>query len=168
MPGSRESGLAIREFSDALAPHFAAINAAWIEAMFVMEPVDRDVLNNPRARLIDTGGAILFVELAGQGVVGTAALRKAGSGIFELTKMGVIEAARGRHAGDFLLRATIARAHQLGARTLYLLTNKRNQAAIHLYEKHGFVHDDDIMARFGGHYARADVAMRHRGFSRPD
>lgn len=159
--GRDHGALAIRGFSDALAPQFYAINAAWIEAMFTMEAVDRDVLENPRARLIDTGGDILFVEAADLGVIGTAALRNAGGGNFELTKMGVTEAARGGRAGDFLLRATIARAHELGAETLYLLTNKRCEAAVHLYEKHGFVHDTEIMRRFGGHYARCDVAMRY-------
>jgi len=34
-------------------------------------------------------------------------------------------------------------------------------SAIHLYEKHGFLHDPETMARFGGEYDRADVAMRY-------
>ena len=32
--------LAILDFTDALAPHFDAINRAWIEAMFAVEPHD--------------------------------------------------------------------------------------------------------------------------------
>jgi ribosomal protein S18 acetylase RimI-like enzyme len=44
-----------------------------------------------------------------------------------------------------------------------LLTNRRCESAIHLYEKVGFEHDADIMSRYGKQYQRADVAMRYRG-----
>ncbi|WP_295526280.1 GNAT family N-acetyltransferase [Novosphingobium sp. Chol11] len=156
--------LTIRAFSDDLAPAFYDINAEWIEAMFVLEPVDREVLMNPRARIIDTGGAILFVEAEGLGVVGTGALRPASGSAFELTKMGVTETARGLKAGEFLLAALIARAGQLGADPLYLLTNRDCAAAIHLYEKLGFAHDAGIMQTYGALYQRANVAMVYRGF----
>jgi ribosomal protein S18 acetylase RimI-like enzyme len=130
--------------------------------MYRLEQTDRDVLENPRERIIDPGGDILFVEAEGLGVVGTCALQRTGPGRFELTKMGVLASARGRKAGEFLLRATIARAADMGAETLYLLSNRKSEAAIHLYEKLGFVHDADIMGDFGARYARCDVAMRYR------
>lgn len=155
--------LAIREFSDDLAPVFRDINAEWIESMYRMEPADREVLETPRARIIDPGGAILFVEAPGLGIVGTCALRKSGEGCFELTKMGVRASARGLKAGEFLLAAAIARAREMGAETLYLLSNRRSAAAVHLYEKLGFRHDQGIMERYGARYARCDVAMLYRG-----
>jgi GNAT superfamily N-acetyltransferase len=155
--------LTIREFSDDLAPAFHDINAEWIEAMFVLEPVDREVLMNPREKIIDAGGVILFVEAEGLGVVGTGALRPAGGSAFELTKMGVTETARGLKAGEFLLAALIERAGQLNADPLYLLTNRDCAAAIHLYEKLGFEHDAGIMQTYGALYQRANVAMAYRG-----
>lgn len=105
--------LTIREFSDELAQAFHDINAEWIEAMFVLEAVDREVLQNPREKIIAPGGVILFVEVEGLGVVGTCALKPTGGGGYELTKMGVRETARGSGAGAFLLEATIeiGRAH---------------------------------------------------------
>ncbi len=154
--------LTIREFSDDLAQAFHDINAEWIEAMFVLEPVDRDVLLNPRERIIAAGGVILFVEAEGLGVVGTGALRPAGGTAFELTKMGVTESARGLKAGEFLLAALIARATELAADPLYLLTNRDCAAAIHLYEKLGFAHDAGIMQTYGALYQRANVAMAYR------
>jgi DNA-binding MarR family transcriptional regulator/GNAT superfamily N-acetyltransferase len=165
LPGN---GLHIRPFSDDLAAAFHDINAEWIGAMFRMEQADREVLLNPRAAIIDPGGAILFVEAAGLGPIGTCALRKTGDGCFELTKMGVLEAARGLKAGEFLLQATLARAEELGAEELYLLTNRDCRSAIHLYEKLGFEHDSDIMAKYGARYARCDVAMRYRGREEAD
>lgn len=153
------AALSLIEYSDDLAFEFKRINAEWINAMFVMEPTDRDVLDNPRARIVDTGGAILFVAIQGVGIVGTCALKKTGAHGFELTKMGVTDVARGRKAGAFLLAHVIDRAKAMGARELYLLTSRKCAAAIYLYEKLGFVHDAGVMARYGATYQRCDVAM---------
>lgn len=155
------NSLAIHEFSDALAPHFRDINAEWIEAMFHLEATDREVLDNPRTRIIEPGGVILFVEAPGLGIVGTCALQKTGASSYELTKMGVRESARGMKAGEFLLAAVIERARSLGADPLYLLTSRKCESAIHLYGKLGFQHDADIMARYGSRYERCYVAMRY-------
>ncbi|HVR91226.1 MAG TPA: GNAT family N-acetyltransferase [Novosphingobium sp.] len=146
-------------FSDDLASAFYDINAEWIATMFVLEATDREVIENPRERIVDPGGTILFVEAEDLGIVGTCALQKTGPTSFELTKMGVVEAARGLKAGEFLLAAVIERAAELGADPLYLLTNKKCAAAIHLYEKLGFTHDAGIMADYGARYERCDVAM---------
>lgn len=157
------ASLTIREYDDTLARDFHDINAEWIGAMFRLEPTDREVLENPRATIIDRGGAILFVEAEGLGVVGTCALQPTGGGAVELTKMGVRAAARGLKAGEFLLAAAIARGRAMGADPLYLLTNARCAAAVHLYEKLGFAHDAGIMADYGARYERCDVAMRYVG-----
>ncbi len=154
------AGLSILEYSEALAPQFYDINAQWIGAMFRLEATDIAVLENPRTRIIEPGGDILFVAHADLGVVGTCALQKTGERQFELTKMGVLESARGRKAGEFLLRAVLRRARSLRADRLYLLTNAACAPAIHLYEKLGFVHDAEIMREFGARYERCDVAMR--------
>jgi CMP/dCMP kinase len=156
------SGLRIRPFDDSLAHHFHDINAEWIAAMFQLEPTDREVLEHPREAIIAPGGDILFVEAPGRGIVGTCALQRTGPDAFELTKMGVRETARGMKAGEFLLAAAIARAQELGAARLYLLTNHICEAAIHLYEKLGFVHDAGIMAEYGARYERCDVAMLYK------
>jgi len=154
--------LEIHEFSDALAHHFHDINAEWINAMFKLEATDREVLENPRAKIVDAGGVILFVAARGLGIVGTCALQKTGEHSYELTKMGVRETARGLKAGEFLLAAVIERAMALKAAPLYLLSNHKCAAGIHLYEKLGFRHDPAIMAEYGARYARCDVAMRYR------
>jgi ribosomal protein S18 acetylase RimI-like enzyme len=153
------TGLRLTDYDDSLAPAFQAINAEWIDAMFVMEPHDREVLEQPQRWIIDPGGTILFVEADGLGLVGTCALMPVGNGAWELTKMGVLESARGRKVGQFLLNAVLDRAADMPVDELFLLTNKRCEAAIHLYEKVGFVHSAVIMTRYGASYARCDVAM---------
>lgn len=155
--------LAITEYTPALASDFYRINAQWIQSMFAMEDTDRETLLNPYDRIIAPGGVILFVEAGGLGIVGTCALQKTGEGAFELTKMGVLDTARGRKAGEFLLDAVIGRAKAMMVQKLYLLTSTKCVAAIHLYEKAGFAHDAAIMAEYGARYARCNVAMRFAG-----
>ncbi|MFZ0268722.1 bifunctional helix-turn-helix transcriptional regulator/GNAT family N-acetyltransferase [Caulobacter sp.] len=155
--------MAIRDFSDDLAQAFHDINAAWISQMFTLEENDVTLLENPRALILDKGGAVLFAQTPDLGVVGTCAIMKMKDGWFELTKMGVLEAARGRKVGEFLLAAALQRAKAMGvADRLYLLTNRKCGPAIHLYEKLGFQHDAEVMALFGSRYERCDVAMRYR------
>src|SRR5690606_1976836 len=120
-------------------------------------------LEDPQGAILDRGGAVLFAGTADLGVVGTCALRNAGAGAYELTKMGVLASARGRGIGEELLAAAIGRAGELGAETLYLLTNRKCAAAIHLYEKAGFVHDAELLEKYRARYARSDVAMRYAG-----
>jgi ribosomal protein S18 acetylase RimI-like enzyme len=156
------AGLSIVEFHDGLAQQFYDINAQWIESMFVLENHDRHVLENPQSMIINPGGVILFVASPDHGIVGAGALMKWGDGEYELTKMGVVENARGLKAGEFLLEQLIERAQALAAKRLYLLTNKKCAAAVHLYEKLGFEHSDEIMREFGDRYARCDVAMNYR------
>ncbi len=166
---ARPGQLRLREFDDTLAMAFHDINVEWITAMFALEATDREVLENPREKIIAPGGAILFVEAPGLGIVGTCALQKTGAAGVELTKMGVREAARGLKAGEFLLEAAIERALAMNAHPLYLLTNRKCAAAVHLYEKLGFRHDAGIMDSYGARYARCDVAMRYvRHDSRKD
>ena len=155
--------LAIREYSEELAPYFRDINAEWISSMFRLEDTDREVLDNPGTKIIQPGGVILFVEHETLGIVGACALQKTGATSYELTKMGVRESVRGHKAGEFLLAAVIARAAALKADPLYLLTNSICAPAIHLYEKLGFQHDVQIMEYYGARYQRCDVAMRYRG-----
>jgi len=158
--------LRIRDYSPALRRHFYDINAEWISAMFKMEAVDREVIENPQSHILDGGGAILFVEAPGLGIIGTCAIRRTGPQSAELTKMGVRAAARGLKAGEFLLAAAIERARNMKIDDFYLLTNSKCESAIHLYEKLGFAHDAEIKAKYGARYKRCDVAMRYRGWSR--
>lgn len=153
--------LEIVDYSPALAPYFDAINRAWIEEMFTLEAADREVLEDPKTHILDDGGEILFARLDGVGIIGTGGLKKRSAGVFELTKMGVTAAARGKKAGEALLAALIAKAEELGATDLILLTNAKCEAAIHLYEKLGFVHSREVAEGFGKLYDRCNVAMRY-------
>lgn len=149
-------------FAPALAPFFNSINREWIEAIFSLEQTDRDVLERPEELIIRPGGQIWFARHRDHGVVGTCALLKKGEGVFELTKMGVRSPIRGLKVGEKLLQHVLTQAATMNIHCLFLLTNKKCEAAIHLYEKNGFEHCEDIMRRFGKSYRRCDVAMRYK------
>lgn len=156
------SALEIVAYDDSLAQAFYDLNAAWISTMFRMEAADEAVLSDPRGQIIDRGGHILYVRAPDGAIIGAGALQPVGGdGDYELTKMAVDEKRRGEKTGEFLLAALIQKARNMGVMRLHLLTNTDCRAAIHLYEKLGFVHDEGIMAQFGAKYERADVAMRY-------
>ena len=153
--------LSVVDFTDERAAAFHDINAAWIEAMFVLEEHDRHVLAHPREVIVDRGGAVLFVASPDHGIIGAGALMPVEPGVLELTKMGVRAGLRGLGAGALLLAALIERARAMAPDLLFLLTSSKCAAAIHLYEQAGFVHDAAIMRRYGSTYQRCDVAMRY-------
>jgi DNA-binding MarR family transcriptional regulator/N-acetylglutamate synthase-like GNAT family acetyltransferase len=153
--------LRLVEYDDRLAPDFDAITREWVTDMFTLEANDIKIIENPKSMILDRGGEILFVEAAGLGIVGTCALMPVDGASFELTKMGVRATARGLKAGEFLLQRVLERARQMPIGELFLLTNTKCAAAVHLYEKAGFVHDADIMERYGKRYARCNVAMSY-------
>lgn len=159
---SAQDSVRILDYAPALLPYFKAINEQWISSMFQLEATDREVLDNPERLILQPGGRIFFASHASHGVVGTCALLKKGPDEFELTKMGVLEHARGLKVGEALLQEVIRSAQEMHIENLFLLTNKICEAAIHLYRKHGFFDDAAIMRRFGPSYQRCNVAMRYR------
>jgi DNA-binding MarR family transcriptional regulator/N-acetylglutamate synthase-like GNAT family acetyltransferase len=154
-----QTEVVIRPFEPDLAHHFEIINKEWIDEMFVLETIDKQVLEDPQSHFINKGGKIWFVEHPTLGIVATCAFWNKGDNCYELTKMGVLKSARGLKIGEILLQYVLNEAQTLGIKKLFLLTNTKCESAIHLYEKNGFVHDKTIMQDYGRNYARCNVAM---------
>lgn len=157
-----DSSITISYNTPEYLPYFKSINEEWINEMFVLEQGDSESMDHAQRLIVDAGGSILYAHHAELGVVGTCALRKRGEGAFELTKMGVLKKARGLGVGVKLLLAVIDTAQRQKIHNLFLLTNKKCETAIHLYETYGFKHDEAIMADYGKLYQRCDVAMRYK------
>ncbi len=134
-------------------PWFERLNRAWIEQYFEMEPVDFEVLQHPDEHIIKQGGAILMASSNGV-IAGTAALKPAGPGIYEFTKMAVDEASRGLGIGQALTEAAIEKVRSLGGHKVILYSNTRLKPAITLYRKLGFTE-----VPVDGPYKRADIKM---------
>lgn len=142
-------------YSHELARHFVRLNRAWIEKYFAVEDSDEKLFAEP-GKIVANGGEILFAKL-GPKIVGTCALILKSNDTFELGKMAVDEAYQGKKIGRKLLERAIEVARERGAKWITLETNSKLKAAIKLYEKLGFEHDDNPMP---SHYSRVDVTMK--------
>jgi putative acetyltransferase len=143
------------------ASAFRTLNEEWITTLFTLEDADREILGDPVGHVIEPGGDVLIVRDESGEIIGCVALVPYGpaeDGAYELSKMAVRAKSRGQGIGRTLLHATIARAREMGARTLFLGSNSKLVSAVHLYESVGFTHvpPDQIGPM---PYVRADVFM---------
>jgi DNA-binding MarR family transcriptional regulator/N-acetylglutamate synthase-like GNAT family acetyltransferase len=116
---------------------FKQLNEEWITTHFKMEPEDHHALDHPNEHILDKGGAILMALYHDQ-PVGTCSLIRMEDGSFELAKMAVSPAAKGKGIGFLLGQACIEKARSLGAKRVYLESNTKLKPAINLYHKLGF------------------------------
>ena len=116
---------------------FKRLNLEWIEQYFHLEAADLEALDHPDEHILQPGGHILLANYQGQ-IVGTCALIKLDAHSYELAKMAVAPAVQGLRIGLRLGEAAVAKAQALGARRLYLESNTKLVAALHLYHKLGF------------------------------
>jgi ribosomal protein S18 acetylase RimI-like enzyme len=124
-------------FSEELAIHFTTLNKAWVQKYFVLEPLDEEMLSNPKKFFIERGGQIFFATV-GEEVAGTFALIKESDTVYELSKMAVSEKFLGQKIGNRLMEFCIEKAKELNANKIELYSNTMLGPAIHLYKKYGF------------------------------
>jgi GNAT superfamily N-acetyltransferase len=143
-------------FDAAYADHFKRLNLVWLERYFQVEPLDVAVLSNPEEAIIKPGGMVFFALLDGA-VVGTCALIKHRDGLFELSKMAVVDSQQGHGIGTQLLMHVIAWARSQSIKTLFVETNTVLERAVRLYQRVGFreiAHDSS-----NAHYRRTNLKM---------
>ncbi len=118
---------------------FRTLNEEWITRYFVLEEHDKQILNDPENQILRAGGQVFFGYLNNEAVA-CVALIPTGDGVYELSKMAVVPHLRGMGIGRRLLVHTIQQARLLGARSLFLGSNRKLANAVHLYESLGFSH----------------------------
>ncbi|MFO0972654.1 MAG: helix-turn-helix domain-containing GNAT family N-acetyltransferase [Phycisphaerae bacterium] len=155
-----EGGSTIRviDFEPRHAAAFRTLNLQWLTDGRRPEPDDERLLNHPRREIVDRGGYIVCAQ-NDTGIVGTAALRRAEPGTFELTKMAVDRDHRNRGIGRKLLEALVDRARSAGATRIVLETDAGLPAAVHLYRKFGF---KDVPLPDPPRHARSEIALELR------
>lgn len=142
---------------------FNQLNREWIETYFQLEEEDREVLGDPRGKILEAGGQVFFVLEQGQ-VLGTCAVLRHSTEDYEIAKMAVAPSARGRGLGNLLMDTAVAFAEAAGARRLIIVSNTILEPAIRLYLKHGFV---QVPMAADGRYRRANIRLeRHLPTSR--
>ncbi|HLK31114.1 MAG TPA: GNAT family N-acetyltransferase, partial [Puia sp.] len=120
----------------------------------LLESHDQMVLDNPRGTILDRGGYI-YLAKSGNEIIGTAGLAKEHDGEYELIKMFVAPAFRGKGISKLLIEKCIDKAKEIGVKKLMLYSNSQLQTAISLYGKYGFHHVPVVDAPF----VTADVKM---------
>jgi len=147
-------GFTIVEFDDQLSGSFKELNIHWLKKYFVVEPIDEEMLSQPRQYIIDKGGHIFFAKVNDE-IAGTFALMKTTESEYELSKMAVDEKFQGKKIGNQLLDFCIRKAKELGAKKLILYSNTILGPAIHLYEKYGFME----VPMGNSEYKRSNIKM---------
>lgn len=134
---------------------FTTFNKAWVEQYFVLEEKDVYTLEHPQASIIDKGGEVLIgLDKTSTSVI-TCAMLNAGNDIYELSKMGMDQAHKGKGYAEQIVNAAIDWANTQGAHTIFLESNRILTNALYVYEKCGFVE----VPMLPSPYARADIRM---------
>ena len=141
-------------YSEEHAAVFKVLNLEWLDKYNLTESHDLLILNDPKGTIIDNGG-VIYLAISGEEIVGSAALINEGRGIYELAKMAVTPAFRGKGISKLLIEKCIDAAKHLKAKKIILFSNSQLQTAISLYKKYGFKHVDVTDAPF----LTADIKM---------
>ena len=144
-------------FSEKLSSKFYDLNIVWLEKLFLLEPYDKYVLNNPQLAIIDKGGYVFFIEYSKE-IVGTFALMPCDVRSYELMKMTVKESHRGKGIGNQIMIFVIKFCKKKKAKSICLYSNTKLNNAIKLYKNHSF---KQIPLPDDSPYDRADIKMIH-------
>ena len=146
--------ICIVEFEDKYLEGFKKLGYEWLLKHDLLEPVDEEMLNDPKGKIMDKGGFVYIAEIDNE-CAGTVSLGKLGNGDFEILKLAVSDAHQGKRIGSLLLEKCFEKAKGEGAKKLILYSNHKLNAALHLYKKYGFV---DLKCD-ENKYEEADIKM---------
>lgn len=144
----------IIEYEDKYVEDFRRLNLEWLHKYNLAESHDLEVLDDPRSTIINRGGYIFLAMEAGC-VVGTAALAKEQSTVYELAKMTVAPSFRGKGISKLLMNHCLEKAKTLGIKKISLFSNHQLVTALHLYKQYGFIN----VAVTDSPFETADVKM---------
>jgi putative acetyltransferase len=135
-------------------PDFYRLNVAWLDKYNLKESHDLEILDDPQATIIDTGGFIWLAKI-NDTIVGSAALIKESDTVYELAKMAVDDDYKRRGISNLLIETCITKAKEKGAEKLELFSNHQLTTALALYKKYGF---EDIEVT-NSPFETADIKM---------
>ncbi len=144
-------------FDDALHHDaFKRLNEQWISEMFgLVEDIDHEQLERPLENIIARGGQIYIALLNGEPVGTIGMIPCAEPYDWEIIKFAVSPAAQGHGIGRRLIDTCLRRARATAGYRLFIETNRKCAAAVHLYERAGFRH----LPLAHSDFARCDVQM---------
>ncbi len=125
------------EYDDSYLMDFQKLNEDWLTSYLELTEHDIEVLSDPRGKIINKNGNIFLLISEGK-VIGTYALQRINSKVFELSKFTIKKEFRGRKLGERMLQHAIEKAKDMKCESIVLLTHQNLKGATSLYRKSGF------------------------------
>ncbi|MBL0683739.1 GNAT family N-acetyltransferase [Aquimarina mytili] len=143
-------------FDPKYAKDFARLNIEWLEKYFVVEPLDKELLQQCEETIINKGGYIFFAKV-GDEIAGTFSLINIEENVYELGKMAVSPKFQGLKIGQQLLQFCIDFAKEQEWKKIILYSNRILENAIYIYNKFGFT---EIPIEENPLYKRSNIKMQ--------
>lgn len=148
----------IIEYQEQYRSDFIALNTAWLEHFYSVEPFDQDMMDRVD-ELVQNGGMVYFALEDGK-VLATCMTIPLSEGVWEMCKLAAVDQYTGTGAGSAVFQACMDYALSHGAKKLSLISCRSLKPAIHIYEKFGF-YEVPLNKDFWG-ADKADIEMEYR------
>lgn len=147
----------IIEYQEEYKEDFIQFNTDWIKDNFgYLEKEDIDTFNHIEESL-EKGAMIYFALEEGKALATCMAKPLGDDGTWEICKLGSNKNLPHKGAGSAVFEAAMSWAVSRGAKKLFILSNSKLKAALHIYEKYGF---HEVRLKDYG-YARGDIAFEY-------
>ena len=143
----------IIDYEERYKPALEDISLPWLLEYDLLEPVDLEMLADPRRFVADGGGVLLARR--GEEIVGMVMVELQGDSQCELLKLGVRKEHRRQGVGAALMEAALDAARQAGQTRVVLTTNHQLKDALRLYERFGF----EYVEYFDKWFQLSDIRM---------
>lgn len=134
---------------------FIEMNKYWISEMFTLENEDLNLLNNVDSAI--ENGSEIFFAIENNEVLACCMINPHENGEWEIDKFCAKGMSTGTGAGTSCLKACIEYGKKKKAKKIVIVSNRKCEAAIHLYRKFGFKEVPVDLEKFP--YERADIAF---------
>lgn len=144
------------EYQEKYKKYFIQFNTDWIRDNFgVLEEEDMATFDHIEESLAK--GAMIYFAVEGENVLATCMAKPMEDGTWEICKLGSNKHIPHRGAGSAVFEAAMDWAIRHGAKKLFIISNSKLKAALHIYEKYGFheIKLDDY------EYVRGDIAFEY-------
>lgn len=147
----------IIQYQEKYKKDFIQFNTDWIVDNFgCLEEEDLETFNHIEENL--KNGAMIYFAVDNGNVLATCMAKPLrDDGTWELCKLGSNKHLPHKGAGSAVFEASMNWAVQHHAKKLFILSNSKLKAAIHIYEKYGF-HEIKLEDY---EYARGDIAFEY-------
>lgn len=147
----------IIQYQEKYKDYFIQFNMDWILDNFgCLEKEDLEIFNNIDEHI--KNGAMIYFALDNENVLATCMAKPLdNNGTWEICKLGSNKHLPHKGVGSAVFEASMNWAIENGAKRLFILSNSKLKAALHIYQKYGF---NEIKLN-DYEYDRGDIAFEY-------